>query len=476
MGDLADLVFNPENGEQNRFGMNVCIGGDANGDGYLDVLIGSVGWQNARGRAYLYFGGPNADNQADMTFSGENASDRFSGQSGAFGDLNHDGYDDVIVGAWAHANGKNDGRVYVYYGGPDIDNIPDIVIDGEVGQGSMFGLPVTTSDIDHDGYTDLLVGAQNYDHGGEYQPSYTHEFGPIGGRGRVYLYWGGDQMDTSADVIFEGEERHDWFGRRISANGDVNNDGFNDILIGARHAGGRSRGRAYLFFGGTKGKMDTECDWTFTGEAYNDQMGSALTIFDIDNDGLEDVLVNARYADGFNGGRVYIYWGDTKFDGSRADVTLKGDGAMTEIACGYFNGDSYADILAGCWQYRNRTGRAYIFYGQSKVKIDTDRDHVFYGKDGTQAFYGNLVSAGDVNADGYADALIAASTANDRAGKAYLYYGPFDGTKYVTFHWDTANASIGKHTLKVEISPVPGEENTEDNVKTVTIEVKEPSK
>ena len=58
-------------------------------------------------------------------------------------------------------------------------------------------------------------------------------------------------------------------------------------------------------------------------------------------------------------------------------------------------------------------------------------------------------------------------------GRAYLYYGPFETTTDIPFTWDTANASIGKHTLKVEIPPVPGEQNTEDNVKTVTIEVKE---
>ena len=62
---------------------------------------------------------------------------------------------------------------------------------------------------------------------------------------------------------------------------------------------------------------------------------------------------------------------------------------------------------------------------------------------------------------------------NNLQGRAYLYYGPFNNTQDITFKWDTTNASIGKHTLKVEIPPVPGEQNIEDNVKTITIEVTE---
>jgi hypothetical protein len=64
--------------------------------------------------------------------------------------------------------------------------------------------------------------------------------------------------------------------------------------------------------------------------------------------------------------------------------------------------------------------------------------------------------------------------AEEKVGRDCLFYGPFHDTTNVTFNWDTTNASIGKHTLKVEIPPVPGEKNTEDNIKTVTIEVKEP--
>jgi len=104
--------------------------------------------------------------------------------------------------------------------------------------------------------------------------------------------------------------------------------------------------------------------------------------------------------------------------------------------------------------------------------MDTHCDYIFAGESRKSNYFGWVLSAGDVNADGYIDALIA----EEGTGRTCLFYGPFHSTTDITFNWDTTNASIGKHTLKVEIPPVQGEQNTEDNVKTVTIEVKEPRK
>ena len=181
--------------------------------------------------------------------------------------------------------------------------------------------------------------------GGEHHPGYSTAKFPTNGRGRVYLYWGGHPLNTVPDVVLEGEKRGDWFGRRITARGDVNNDGYKDILIGARYAGGENRGRAYLFFGNTKEQMDSKCDWIFTGEAPKNEMGSALTIFDIDNDGIDDVLVNARYAADVKG-RVYIYCGDEEFDGSKPDVILEGE-EKRRVLCQRLNVATSTMILMG---------------------------------------------------------------------------------------------------------------------------------
>jgi pectate lyase len=476
-----DLRFDTSSGGIADTGNRVRMSGDMNGDGYNDILLNGPMWNDYRGRVFLYFGGPNLNTTPDMTFSGENPGDRL-GDYGAIttGDLNKDGYDDVIVGAFGYPGGKNDGRVYIYYGGAEMDNIPDIVFDGETGQRSFFGLTLANSDIDQDGFADLLVAAQNYDHGGEYHRiSTTREFGPFNGRGRVYLYWGSESMDTNPDIIFEGENRGDWFGRRISAKGDVNGDSYNDIVIGARHAVNDSRGRAYLFWGNTQDQMNATCDWIFTGEGKNDNMGSSVCIFDIDSDGCSDVILGARFAADY-AGRVYIYWGEKDFDGRKPDVVLEGEAESRmggdEITCGYFNADKYGDIIAGAWgnnKWGTNSGQAYLFYGNTKSLIDTECDHTFDSEGGVEDAFGISVSAGNVNNDNYDDVLIGAPKAYEKVGRGYLYYGPFYHSTDLTFNWDTTTASLGKHVLKVTIAPVAGEVDFADNSMTVEVEVKE---
>jgi hypothetical protein len=466
--DTPDIVFDPENINRNVLGQRVCIGGDVNGDGFGDVLIGAWEWQNNRGRAYLHFGGPHMDQVADIVFTGIKEGDGFANQSGVFGDVNNDGYDDVIIGAIGNANtiGIQDGYVHVYLGGPRMDNVPDIVLSpSEAGRRGGFGF-VASGDVDNDGYCDILVG----------EPWSK----------RVSLFWGGDQLSTSTNVVFVGTENAFPFSHRMSIGGDVNGDGYNDIIIGSRESGENKRlenkqGRAYLYLGNTKEQMDTDCDWFFVDETPGSSFGSAVDIFDIDNDGYDDVIIAARYASSLRG-RVYVYWGSESFDGSEPGVILEPkevSGMGEYLQAGHINGDPYGDILVGGWIYpgnQYRHGRAYVFYGNSKDAIDTDCDYIFEGEGRTEDWFGAQLGLGDVNNDGYTDTIVGAWGANHWAGRAYLFYGPFSSTSDITFNWDTTNASIGKHTLKVEIPPVPGEQNTEDNIKTVTIEVKEPAK
>ena len=123
--------------------------------------------------------------------------------------------------------------------------------------------------------------------------------------------------------------------------------------------------------------------------------------------------------------------------------------------------------------YGSGLGRSYLYYGNSRDKMDNVFDLTIDTPDYfTQPYQIHLI---DINNDGYGDVLKSGWKYNNYQGRAYLWYGPFASSSTdLTFNWDTANASIGKHTLKVEIPPVPGEQNTEDNIKAVMIEVKEP--
>lgn len=478
---IADAVFDTEETGVNYFGNQVWMAGDINGDGYDDILISAPNWSNSKGRVYLFYGNKQIDTSSpDMVFSGEDPNTHLGGYAGTCTcDMNKDGYDDIIIGARGYKN--YDGRVCIYYGGPEMDANADIVLKGEAGTAGWFGLTVATGDVDNDGNADVLVGAQYYDQG----------------RGRVYLFWGGgESMDTTADVIFEGEGYPEgkpevgygsqklmvqgWFGRKIDAAGDVNGDGYNDILVGARHAGGsKDSGCAYLFFGNNKEDMDNVCDYAFRGEKPNNEMGSSLELFDIDADGFYDIVVGARFAKDYRGA-AYIWWGGIGFNGNRpADVVLTGEPGSNlggdGIVCGYFNGDQYGDILVGAYNYPGaayRHGRAYLFYGSNRASMDTACDLIFRGCNGKYHYFGVQVSCGDANNDGYSDVIIGEPGYLETQGRVHMYYGPFSDIEDVTLTCDTTNTSVGTHTLKAEIPPVEGEQNTEDNVKTVNIEVK----
>ncbi|MBL7187270.1 MAG: VCBS repeat-containing protein [Phycisphaerae bacterium] len=454
---FADLIFAGESPGVQQFG-NYVSSGDINNDGYDDFLTTAPYFENLKGRAYLYYGGKEMDNFPDITFTGEYEGEAL-GVGNCLGDINGDNYLDIILGACGYNSGH--GRIHIYYGGPDMDSNPDITIIGK-STGAWFGRRIEAYDIDRDGYDDVLVVATQYNNN----------------TGRAYLFYGGNPFDTTADVVFDGENPNDRFGRQATMGPDVNGDGYGEILIGARGwPGDKGQGRAYLYLGNTPERMDSICDIAFTGEEVGDQLGSSQCICDIDKDGFADILVGARFAAN-NKGRVYLYWGKEGLDGGQPDLIMEGeyqsDMGGDDIVCGNLNGDVYEDILIGAYNYPSHTtrrGRVYVFHGNTKTTIDTVYDIVFTGEKDLNRF-GLNVAIGDANGDGFNDAIVGAYGYNNLQGRAYLYYGPFSNTENITFNWDTTT-SPGTHTLKASIAPIAGEEDVADNTMTVTVEVKE---
>jgi hypothetical protein len=210
--------------------------GDVNGDGFDDVIVGAP--QNSAGggiagRAYVFFGGPGADAVADLILTGESSPSRLGGSVSGAGDVNGDGFADVIVGARGNtALGTDTGRAYVYYGGPGADNVADLTMTGETAN-SFFGNTVSgAGDVNGDDFDDVIVGA----------PSFPNDIRS----GRAYGYFGGSNADTLVDQTFNGEASGNFFGNSVSSAGDVNGDGFSDLVIGAdgSAAGGFLSGRA----------------------------------------------------------------------------------------------------------------------------------------------------------------------------------------------------------------------------------------
>jgi pectate lyase len=457
--NAANLTLSPPSSSQGNFGWGINIDGDINRDGYADLLIGGGTSDNARGRVCLYYGGTDMRVDPNTIFEGESEDDYFNRP--ALGDVNGDGYDDVIIGARGYNN--NDGRVYIFFGGIDMDKEADVILDGEQGKAATFSCNcLSAGDVDNDGYADVLVGSYRYDHS----------------RGRAYLYYGGDPMDSSVDVIFEGERADDVFGRNARIGQDIDGDGHRDILIGARTAPeGTRNGRAYLFYGGDRNQMDAVCDMIFTPPIGRPrEFGSSLDIYDIDNDGHADVVIGAR----LGRGAVFIYWGDrrSRMD-AVADVIMLGeDGAQSSLGrdklfCADFNKDGYGDIAVGAynWPRQTRIGRTYVYYGGTKTSIKTQPEIVFTGET-EGSWFGHDIGGGDFNNDGYTD-LVAGAWGYNNEGRAYVFYAPFENTTDITFNWNTTGATLGKHVLKASIAPVAGEQDLADNSVTVEVEVKE---
>ena len=411
MDTSADVIFSGKDSYDN-LGFSVSPAGDVNGDTYADVIIGArVAGDNSQGQAYIYFGGASMDSIADVILTGEESHDYFGKTVSCPGDVNNDGYSDVIVGAdYNDAGGTEIGRAYVYFGGPAMNVNADVTLTGEANRDHFGSVVSSAGDINGDGYSDVLVGAQGNDGGGS-------------GSGRTYIYYGGEKMNNTRDLIFTGELANDWFGCSVSSAGDVNNDGYDDIAIAAKwnDEGGINAGQVYIYFGGSS--IDSTADVILTGEEDNLQFGACVSSAgDVNNDGFYDLIVGM---DKYGTGKAFLYYGGTSMD-DIADLIftsgLDNDGFGKSVSsAGDVNNDGFDDIIVGADGY---PGNAYIFYGG--LIMDDNIDLVLPGISTGSRFGCSVSSAGDVNNDGYDDVIVGASgnnTMGTLAGRAYIYFG-----------------------------------------------------
>jgi hypothetical protein len=388
----------------------------------------------------------------------------------ATGDVNGDGHPDLIVGA-SQADGPadsrpNSGEAYVIFGpaaqGGTIDlaqNEQDVTILGADGDDHM-GYSVAAGDMNGDGFDDILLGAPLAD-------------GPANDRpqaGEAYVSLGSPSLEPTIDLalgqqdlsLFGGDEE-DRLGISVAA-GDANGDATADILAGAFLADGPDNtryaaGEAYLLLGGPSlsGARDVaqgEFDLAIIAAEADDQLGYAVSMGDLNADGIDDLVLGAFRADGPGNarndtGEVHVIFGSPTLKGVQdlaeapANLTVAGADAEDDlgaaVASGDVNGDGVADLLIGAPkadgpdEAHDRAGEAYFVFGSPSLQgaLDIDRaeqDVIILGADPVDHL-GVAVTSGDIDGDGIDDVVLGAEGADGReneredAGEAYVILG-----------------------------------------------------
>ncbi len=396
-----------------QFGISAATAGDVDGDGYADVIVGAYQFTNGEGnegRAFLYRGTETGlQIVPGWTAEGGQLNAEFGWSVASAGDVNGDGFGDVIVGAPHYGNDQFfEGRAYLYLGSASgLSATPAWFAESDI-PGGTFGYSVAgAGDVNGDGFDDVIVGA--------YQLSNDQA-----GEGRAYVYLGSASgLSPTPAWTAEGDQADAFFGYAVSGAGDVNHDGYDDVIVGAPNFdnGETDEGRAYLYLGSASGPS-TAPAWIAEGNQEIARFGSAVAgAGDVNRDGYADVIVGAPYF--HNGqeeeGRAYLYLGSAS--GLSPDPAWTGEsdqpyalfGAAVATA-GDVNGDGYADAIVGAPYATNGQsgeGQAFAYLGTASGLSATPAWSAESDQAGAR-FGWSVATAGDVNRDGLDDLIVGA--------------------------------------------------------------------
>jgi hypothetical protein len=330
------------------YGHYVAGAGDVDSDGFHDLLVIDVpyGRETRPGRVHLYRGGPRGRGLTESwSITGQSRDSGLGTAMSSVGDVNADGFGDVVVGeAVATDRFDREGIVRVFLGSPSgLPSEPAWTARGGQAAAQLGSWMHMAGDVNGDGYDDVLVGAPFWD-------------GATMDCGQARLYLGGAHGVSSTPIwTMEGGAINSHLGTTVAGAGDVNGDGYADVVIGEPQysdEGRPERGRITLFLGGPRGPSPAP-DWQVLGPIAYMHFGYAVRgVGDLDGDGLDDVGVGApQYTEGklIHVGAAEVYRGTRR--GCEASAAWRATGVAADEHLGYglssgdLNGDRIPDLV-----------------------------------------------------------------------------------------------------------------------------------